>query len=121
MDNTNIDPQTQKILNEPLVNPAGISPEDLAFLDLVVAKVESGEIKLLQPDSLINHAVYDALPAEKQGTVDFDAVNLVSTLRSIYELWKFYKKPTFQIENLVRQVRLTKERLEQISGDVYII
>lgn len=116
-----IDPEIQKKLNEPLVNPKGLSSEDQAFLNAVIAKVDSGEIKLLSPDSIINHKVYDQLPPEHQGKVDFDAVNLTTTLRNIYELWKVYQTPTFQIENLVRQVRLTKERLEEISGDIYII
>lgn len=121
MDNLQIDPQTQKKLNEPLVKPDGISDEDQAFLNMVLAKVENKEIDLLRPSSLINKTVYDALPEDKQGKVDFDAVNMLTTLRNIYELWKYYQKPTFQIENLVRQVRVTKERLEEISGDVYVI
>ncbi|MBI4994651.1 hypothetical protein HZC21_03335 [Candidatus Peregrinibacteria bacterium] len=75
----------------------------------------------MQPSSLINHAAYDQLPPDKQGKVDFDAVNLATTLRNIYWLWKTYQQPTYQIENMVRQVRLTKERLEEISGDVYVI
>lgn len=121
MEQTQIDPQTQKKLNDPLVNPKGLSTEDQNFLNLVVSKVEKGEINLMQPSSLINHAIYDQLPEDKQGKVDFDAMNLLTTLRNIYDLWKMYQQPTFQIENLVHQVRLTKERLEEISGDVYVI
>lgn len=116
-----IDQETQKRLNQPLVNPNGLSAEDQAFLTLIVSKVDKGEINLLAPSTLLNHAIYDALPEDKQGKVDYDAVNLATTLRNIYDLWKLEQKPTFQIENLVRQVRLTKERLEQISGDVYVI
>ena len=119
MDTT--DPQTQKMLNEPTMNPKGLSKEDENFLNILVSKVEKGEINLLQPSSLINHAIYDTLPAEQQGKVDFDAMNMAAVLRDIYGLWKAYSKPTFQIENLVHQIRLTKERLEQISGDVYVI
>lgn len=121
MDTTNIDPQIQKKLNEPLELPQGLSQEDQSFLNVVLTKVENKEIDLLKPSTLINQTVYDQLTEDKQGKVDFDAVNLASTLRNIYELWKYYQKPTYQIENLVRQVRLTKERLEEISGDVYVI
>lgn len=121
MDQTQIDPQIQKRLNEPLVKSNGLSKEDEAFLNLLVSKVEKREINLMQPSSLMNHTVYDRLSEDKKGKVDFDAVTLCSTLRQIYDLWKFYQKPTFQIENLVHQVRLTKERLEEISGDVYLI
>lgn len=121
MDQTQIDPETQKKLNQPLVKSNGLSPEDQTFLNTVTSKVEKGEINLMQPETLINHSVYDNLPQEKQGQVDFDAVNLASTLRNIYDLWKANPNPTFQIENMVNQVRLTKERLEEISGDVYVI
>ena len=121
MDPTQIDPQTQKMLNDPLVNPKGLSAEDQAFLNTVLDKVDRGQINLLQPSSLLNHAIYDQLPPEKQGKVDFDSVNLITILRNIYDLWKYYNKPTYQIENLVHQVRMTKERLEEISGDVYVI
>lgn len=116
-----INPETQKKLNEPMVKTAGLSPDDEKFLNQVVALVEGGKINLLAPSSLINHSVYDTLPEDKQGKVDFDAVNLISTLRNAYNLWKAFKQPTFQIENLVHQVRVTKERLEEISGDVYVI
>jgi len=121
MNQNQIDPDTQKLLNSPLVNPKGISKEDEAFLNLVVSKAEKGEINLMAPSSIINHAVYDQLPEEKKGKVDFDAVNLATTLRNIHDLWKAYGTPTYQIENLVHQVRLTKERLEEVSGDVYMI
>ena len=121
MDQTQIDPAIQKMLNQPLKKETALSPEDQAFLNLIEEKVAKKEINLLTPSSLINHAVYDKLPSEKQGKVDFDAVNLATTLRNLHGLWQATKTPTFQIENLVHQVRVTKERLEEISGDVYVI
>lgn len=122
MDQTNINPETQKMLNSPLVKPQGLSTEDQAFLNLIIAKVEAKEIDLLAPGTLLNHPVYDKLAPEAQGKVDFDAMNLTTTLRNIYWLWKSTNGThTFQAENLVHQVRLTKERLEQISGDVFVI
>ena len=121
MDANQIDPQTQKMLNEPVVNPKGLSSDDQAFLNMVLDKVDRKEVDLLRPSTLINHAAYDKLTPEAQGKVDFDGVNLCSTLRNIYDLWKFYQQPTYQIENLVHQLRVTKERLEEISGDVYLI
>lgn len=122
MDQTTLlDPETQKKLNQPLMKQNGLSAEDQAFLNAVLDKVDRGQINLMQPSSLINHAVYDNLSPETQGKVDFDAVNLATTLRNTYDLWKYYQQPTYQIENLVHQVRLTKERLEEVSGDVYVI
>lgn len=121
MDNTQIDPEIQKRLNQPLQNQKGLSAEDQAFLAQVMDKVERGHIKLMIPSSLLNRAVYDKLTPEAQGKADFDAVNLATTLRNIYDLWKAYQVPTYEIENLVHQVRLVKERLEEIAGDIYVI
>lgn len=111
----------QKRLSQPLVKKDGISPEDQSFLNMIVAKIESGEIKLLVPSTLINQTVYQSLSAENQGKVDMNAMNLLSDLRSIYSLWKATSTATFQIENMVHAVRLRKENLENISGDIFII
>lgn len=121
MNQVQIDPQLQQKLNTPPVNPKGLSQEDQAFLNQFTALADSGKVNLMQPSSLINHAIYDQLTPDKQGKVDFDAVNLATTLRNIYWLWKANPAPTYQIENMVHSVRLTKERLEEISGDVYVI
>ena len=88
---------------------------------MLVAKIESGEIKLVQPSSLINVPVYEKLDEKSKGKADLNAYNLISTIREIYNLWKLGHKETFQIANLVHQIRVTKERLEEISGDIYII
>ncbi len=111
----------QKKLSQPLPKLLGLSAEDEAFLNMVVAKIDTKEIDLLRPSSLLNQPVYNALTQLQQGKADYDSVNLLSTLRTIYGLWKTNPTATYQIENMVHSVRLTKERLEEISGDVYII
>ncbi|PJC37243.1 hypothetical protein CO046_01570 [Candidatus Peregrinibacteria bacterium CG_4_9_14_0_2_um_filter_53_11] len=119
--NTKLTPEEQQKLNQPLAKSQGISQEDQAFLDMVIAKIESKEINLLSPSSIINNAVYDKLTEEQQGAVDFDAVNLVASLRRINDLCKLDHSASYQLEYLVHEVRLTKERFETLSGDVYII
>ena len=119
--NTPIDAETQKKLNTPLAHPGGLATEDEKFLNVVLSKVEAKQIDLYRPSSLINDSVYNQLSEDKKGKVDYDAVNLATTLRTMCDLWKYYQTPTYQIEYLVRQVRITKERLEEISGDVYVI
>ena len=111
----------QAMLNTPVAHTDGIDPKDQQFLQMLVAKIESGEIKLLQPSSLINVPVYEKLDEKSKGKADLNAYNLISTIREIYNLWKLGHKETFQIANLVHQIRVTKERLEEISGDIYII
>ncbi len=119
--NIQIDQQTQEMLNSPTETPGGISAEDEAFLHLLVDKIEKKEIRLFEPSTLINVAVYEKLGSVEQGKADYDAFNMLATIRSIYRLWQAGQKNTYQIENLVHRIRLTKERLEEIGGDIYII
>lgn len=117
-----IDQKTQEELNKPLEAPKmEESPEDRQFLEMILEKVEKKQIDLFTPSSLINHAVYDAISDDARGKADFDAVNLLATLREIKKLCDAGFKDTYQTMNMVHQVRLTKERLEEISGDIYVI
>lgn len=117
-----IDKKTQQELNSPLEAPqVEASPEDLAFMDLILDLISKKKINLFTPSSLINFSVYDTLPEEARGKADFDAVNLLSEIREIKKLCDAGFKNTYQTVYLVRQIRLTKERLEKISGDIYII
>jgi hypothetical protein len=117
-----IDQKTQQELNKPLEAPkVETSPEDRQFLEMILEKVAKKQIDLFTPSTLINHAVYDALPDDARGKADFDAVNLLATLREIKKLCDAGFRETYQTMYMVRQVRLTKERLEEISGDIYVI
>lgn len=120
-DNLPIDPQVQQMLNQPLPDQSGFSPEDEAFIQAVISKFESGVIQRYVPSSLLNLAVYDSLDAVKQGKVDQNAFNMLTTLRNIYDLWKVDPVPTYQMKNQIHQIRLIKERLEKDLGDVYIV
>jgi len=116
-----VSPQVQAMLNNPLPQDQPLDPKDQEFLTFVMAKIDSGEIDLYRPSTLINHSVYDKLSEEAQGKADFDAMNLLSTLREIRQLWNAGHRNTYQIENLTHRIRVTKERLEQIAGDIYIL
>jgi hypothetical protein len=116
-----ISPKTQEILNKPLEHPEGIDEKDLSFLRMLIAKIENGEIKLFQPSSLFNHAVYDKLSEQAKAKAEIDAFNMLATIRDIYRLWQAGERETYQIENLVHRIRLTKERLEEAGGDIFII
>lgn len=118
---TDIDPETQKRLNEPLKNPAGLSPEDTAFLQSIISKIESGQIKLYTPSSLMNETVYEKLPQNQRARTEMEAFSTLASIREIYGLSKAYTEPTFQLQNLVSKVRLTKERFESKEGDVFKI
>ena len=111
----------QENLNKPLVDPTGVSDEDRAFLNDVLAKVENGQINLHQPSSLINDAIYDNLDDQKQGKADINAMTLLSNVRQIKDLHDLGRTDTHQIQNLVNSCRMMKERVEQECGDCYII
>jgi len=115
------DPQVQKELNTPLSDPTGASNENDKFLHLVISLVNDGKIELHTPSTLINKAVYDDLSEEKQGLADREAMNLLSAVREIKDLFDAGHKDTYQMQNLVERVRSTKERIEEKGGDLFVI
>jgi len=116
-----IDPKTQAKLNKPLKKKDGFSTEDSDFLDMLLDLVDSKKIDLYSASTLINSDVYDELSEFDQGKVDMEAMNLLAKIREIKDLCDIDYRETFQVENLVHSLRLAKERLEDISGDVFII
>ncbi|GEM_PF-450732 len=111
----------QQMLNNPTEHAAQLDPKDQAFLAMLMEKVERGGIDLLKPSSLLNMAVYEKLDEKAQGKADFDAVNLLAAIREIRNLWNAGNRDTYQIENAVHRIRVTKERLEELGGDVFVI
>lgn len=115
------DKETQDLLNKPLALSEGMDPKDREFLELIVRLVNEGKINLYGPSTMINNEVYDKLDFEKQGKADFEAVNLLSTVREIKGLYDAGYAETYQVSNLVHRLRDTKERLEIEGGDLFII
>lgn len=119
-DNQDIHEDTQKMINTDL-KADDYAPADQEFVDLVLKLVEAGTINLYQPGTLINHDVYDTLSDEAKGLADLNAMNILTKIRQIVDQSKLYEHPTFQLKSLVASVRQNKERLEEHSGDIYII
>jgi len=119
--NADISPDTQQMLNNPTEHPQGLDPEDTKFLTMVMEKIDKGEIDLYRPSTLLNYPVYDKLSEEQKGKADYDAMNLLGTIREIRKLWNLGFRNTYQIEYMAHSIRVTKERLEEIGGDIYII
>lgn len=116
------DVKTQKELNAPLSDPTGASEEDKEFLKMILEMIESGEIDMLKPKSLINEKVYNRLSEIEQGRTDLEALNILAAIRHIKELdEQEIGMDTFQMKNLVERVKNTKERLEEKGGDLFII
>ncbi|MBT3865354.1 hypothetical protein HOE67_00790 [Candidatus Peregrinibacteria bacterium] len=113
--------EEQNHLNEPLVDPQGVDEKNKTFLDDVIKKIEDGDINLMSPSSIINQSVYEGLSEKAQGETDLSAVSLLARLRDIKGLHDIGSPDSYQMQNLVEQVRLTKERLEKDTGNIFII
>ncbi len=116
-----ISDKMQTELNKPLQSEENIEQKDRDFLNMIAEKLEKGEIRQYEPSSLLNMSVYEKLSEADQGKADYDAFNLLNDIREIYRLWKANDRDTYQVIYLVHKMRLTKERLEQIAGDIYVI
>lgn len=114
-----VDAQTQKELNEPLKYNGSSQNKD--FLEMLVKLINEGKIQIYKPDTLINHEVYDKLDQTAQGKADYEAVNMLMVIREIKGLYAAGYKETYQIDNLVERLRVSKERLEVQGGDLFII
>jgi len=119
--NVEISPKAQEALNKPLGHPGGLSAEDKAFMALILDLIEKKKINLYRPNTLLNHAVYDKLSESAKAKAELDAFNMLATIREVNKLHKAKLGNTYQMENLVHKMRLTKERLEEVGGDIYII
>ena len=119
-DNLPIDPAVQSMINQPLKDQSGFSPEDQTLLNQLMQKVEDGSINLYQPSSLLNVAVYDTLSPEMKGKADQNAVILLGEIREIVNLMKISQEPTYQVKSLVQSLNTAKSRLEE-AGNIFII
>lgn len=113
------DDQTQKELNAPLKYEGSSQNKD--FLEKLVNLMNEGKIEVYKPDTLMNHEVYDKLDQSAKGKADYEAMNLLHVIREIKGLYDAGYKDTYQIDNLVEKLRITKERLEMQGGDIFII
>ncbi len=112
---------TNMALNKPLATSNPLAKENEEFLNLVIGKVDGGEIILHTPQSLLNQSVYTKLTESEQDQIDIYAVNMLSTIRRIKDLCTVDEKYTYQMQNLIEEFRLRKEDTEKTFGDVFII
>lgn len=119
--NQGIDENVQSMINQPQADPTGVDQADKDFMELVMKLIKDGTIDLYRPETLMNKEVYDRLDEMAKGKADTNAVPLLGELRNIKKLYELGDTDSYQIQNLIRRVRLTKERLEDECGDVYII
>ena len=116
------DDATQRSLNTPLQDSTGsLDGKDQEFLNLVISLIDDKKIDLYQPSTLINSGIYDKLYDLAKGKVDLESINMLAGIREMKGLYDNGFQDTYQMANLVHRLRLTKERLEETAGDVFII
>lgn len=116
-----ISQEMQVELNQPLKDDTGVDPKDQEFLAMLMDKIDKKEIELYKPGTLINPDIYNKLNETARGKADYDAFNLLGTIREIHNLYMAGHRDSYQIQYLVNKIRLTKEGLEEIGGDIFII
>ncbi len=109
------------MLNRPVTDPQELDEADEKFLKMVLSKIETKEINLYQTSSLMNEPVYEKLTPEAQSQAEIDALNLLTTMREIHKLYQAKQTDTYQFKNKLHQFRLTKERIEDEAGDIFVI
>jgi len=119
--NKTLDENVQQMINKPQADPTGIGQEDREFIENVMKLINDGTIELHTPSTLMNKQVYEIIDEKCQGIADMNAVHLLADLRQIKKLYETEQKESYQIQNLIHKLRMTKERLEKECGDVYII
>jgi hypothetical protein len=118
-----VDPETQKDINKPLADQGSkLSGEDEAFLKDIIQKIDSGQIDLYKPASILNQDIYDGLSAENQARTDLFIQTTLGVLRQIYNFDKSeHPNDSYMMQNMIHELRVKKETLENEIGDVLII
>lgn len=116
-----VDATTQAELNRPVEDATGFNPGQEDFLKDLIHKLETGVLNPYQPETLYHRAVYDQLSEEQQERADLTAVNLMSLIRQVEQLWKIDQKASFQIQNMVESIFEKKSKFEAEYGNVYVI
>ena len=115
-----IDESTQSMLNKPWSDSkTSLSKEDMAFLDSLIKKIESEEIKLHTPSSIINQAVYDQLSGENKAKTEIWIGATIALIRQLNDFYhSAFDNNSDMMISMVKELRMKKETLEKEIGDV---
>lgn len=95
--------------------------EHTNFVKLVSQLVTSEEINPFQPETFFHKDIYAALPAESKQQVDLATINIADLLRHVADFYLSKETPNAspQLENMIEQLWVMKQRVENKYGDVY--
>ena len=111
---------TQDRLNKPFSDSStSLDEADKAFLDDLMGKIDSGDINLLSPSSILNESVYEGLPGEDKVKADLFIQSILFVLRQIHDFYASENSnDSDMMISMVKELRLKKETLENEVGDV---
>jgi len=118
--NAAIDSQTQSRINQPFSKAnSSLSAENKAFLENLIKRVESGEIELHTPSTIMNESVYEKLPNNKKTEADLFVNSTLFVIRQVYDFYRAsHNTDSEMMQSMVQELRLKKETLEKDMGDV---
>ena len=122
-----VDDDVQELVNTPPEDPNGFTKEEEHFLRTLMLMIQDGQINPMTPSTLINQAIYETVSEEIQGKADLTSINFCARIRDIKNLYEFsggealYVTPTYQIKNLVMDLKYRKEQFEEKYGDMFLI
>lgn len=98
-----------------------MKPEIEAFLNVLLALLEKGEIKAADPKTFLNAAVYEKLPQMDKDSTDLSLMNLGHMLEDViqFRLSKLTPDSSPQLETMIAGLLQTKTRIEERVGDVF--
>ena len=108
--------EAQELVNAPLAKEG--DADLVAYAMEVIALIEAKTINVYAPSSLIKEEFYDGLSEAQQDKVDLECLNLCGKVRQMKQLYDQEHHTSYQMELIVRDIFLSKERLEQELGDV---
>ncbi len=114
----NLPEEQQKQAGQAIAGNMG--DEHRNFLQTVIGMIDRKEIDSAQPQSLLNHDVYDALSEEWKEKVDLALINIADQLRLIEEFYRSTRTPNEspQLQTMIEQLWQMKQRIEE-EKDVF--
>lgn len=110
---------SQKELGKP--NEDGVlGDRHTAFIQAVLALLDSGTIDTKNPQSFIKRGIYEGLSLPMKAKVDLAVPNIVTLLERIIDLHvRPEKDDSYEMKSLIDSLWLAKERIEK-DADVFI-
>jgi len=96
--------------------------EHTEFVKMITKLITEGTIDFHQPETILNRPVYDVLDEAHRSQVDQAMVNIADMLRHITEFYVSKQTPDSspQLETMIEQLWLMKNKVEAEHGDVFI-